>query len=99
MAKLKKMTAAKAAMIPSQVVDESMRWAKRVALNMGDPLGSGYGDDFDRVRADDSHDLDVCPGGNRFMSGHSLVFHGAVLQVEMDLAGAAALSWDRQVDG
>src|SRR5262245_33546465 len=99
MAKLKKTTAAAAAMIPSQGSWALVFCAKSTTLSMGDPLGSGSQDDLDGVRADNRHHLHPQAGGQRFVCGDGLVFNGTVLQVQMDLTGARPAAGDGQVHG
>src|SRR5262245_43366379 len=99
MAKLKNTTAAATAMMASQGMGESVRWASRMALSMGDPLLGWCRDDFDGIGADHGDDLDARAGGQGFVGGDGLVLDRAVLQVQMDLAGAGAAAGDGQVDG
>src|SRR5205085_2038737 len=66
---------------------------------MADPFGGWGGGDLDGTRRRDGDDDDAAAGGQLLVGGHRQVFHDAVLQFQVDLAGAGAAAGHGQVDG
>src|SRR5262245_13992351 len=59
----------------------------------------GCGNDLDGVGPQHADDHDLRSRGQFAVGGHRLIFHGPVLQVQVDLAGALPAAGDVQVDG
>src|SRR5687768_8133095 len=68
-------------------------------LSMCHPRGFGCCDDLDGVGADDVDDDDLGSGWQVALKSAGLVLGGAILEVERDLAQAAFVAGDREVDG
>src|SRR5262249_18994727 len=73
--------------------------AKSGLGNIADPFGSGGRGDLDGARPRDGDDDDERAGGQLVQGGDRLVLDDAVLQFQVDLAGAGLVAGDRQVDG
>src|SRR5437899_2723208 len=99
MTKLKKTMATAAMVTANQTVPGLMggSWATMNRVAMMHLLRLGGWIHLDGVRPDHGDDLDGSAGRQGFVTGHSLIFYRAVLQLHGDFAGAAVIAGDGQV--
>src|SRR5258708_1367160 len=87
---------------------ECVIWASKLRLSAIDKLSMGgtrgWGDGgfqryLDSVRTDHVDHDDSGADRQFVLRSHRLVFHRAILHVDLDLADAALVTWDSEING